>query len=208
MQLPPMVSVLHVIKLALEPEGVHVPPVIVILEFPVKETFIVIPLVQVKISDAVLLRTPAAVLQVNKVTLQLPLNVFMADEVNVKGAPQVTPPEVIVEAADIVNPLEPAQVPAVLSVKFPATVKTALLVIVPVYPEVLVKDRIVIVAEIVAGEAVVSKNTSSVDVGTDWLPAPPDDPAQFVLPVAFQLTLEPPPTQYLEALCTIIPSSI
>ena len=95
-----------------------------------------------------------------------------------------------------------------LSVKLPATVSTAFLVIVPVYPDSFLKDRIVIIADIVAGEAVVSKNTSSVAAGTDWLPAPPDDPAQFVLPVAFQLALEPPPTQYLEKLCTIIPSSI
>jgi hypothetical protein len=130
-----------------------------------------------------------------RVTDQLPTNVFVLALLNVKGAPHVTPPEVIVEAADIVNPLAPAQAPAVLSVKLPATVSTALLVIVPVYPAVFVKDRIVIVAEIVAGEAVVSKITSSADVGTDWLFAPPDIAAQFVLAVAFQLTLAPPPTQ-------------
>ena len=41
-----------------------------------------------------------------------------------------------------------------------------------------------------------SKNTSSAMPGTEALLAPPLTDAQFVAPVAFQLALDPPPTQY------------
>ncbi len=41
-----------------------------------------------------------------------------------------------------------------------------------------------------------SKNTSSVDVGTEALLAPPEVALQFVFTVAFQFVDDPPATQY------------
>lgn len=51
-----------------------------------------------------------------------------------------------------------------------------------------------------------SKKTSSEEVGTEALLAPPEVADQLVLPVASQLASAPPPTQYLEALWTKRPS--
>src|SRR3989344_282859 len=71
------------------------------------------------------------------------------------------------------------------------------------YP-VIFKLLIVLLADKVESLAPVptpSKNTSSVETGTDELSCVFEAEPQFVLEVAFQFTLAPPPTQYLDALC-------
>jgi hypothetical protein len=69
-----------------------------------------------------------------------------------------------------------------------------------VYPAEIVKDLTVIVALIVealfALAPTPSKKTSSVEVGTEALFAPPLVADQFVFPVASQFEVSPPPTQY------------
>ena len=74
---------------------------------------------------------------------------------------------------------------------------------VAVYPAPIAILLIVIAALIVeALFPLPSKNTSSLDPGTEALFAPPDVAAQFVFPVAFQLADAPPPTQYLSEIVT------
>ena len=70
------------------------------------------------------------------------------------------------------------------------------------YP-VISNDLMVILAdrvELLAPTPTPSKNTSSADPGTEALSCVLEAVPQFVFAVAFQLTEEPPPTQYLEAL--------
>ena len=81
---------------------------------------------------------------------------------------------------------------------FPATVRSVdeLWVSVCAYP-VISKELMVVDAESVEAEVeLASKQTSSVEVGTEALFAPPELVAQLVFPVAFQAALDPPPTQY------------
>ena len=66
----------------------------------------------------------------------------------------------------------------------------------------VLRDRIVIAAEMteLPTPELASKKTSSAEPGTVSLFAPPEVSDQFVLPVAFQLVEEPPPTQNLSAI--------
>ena len=67
---------------------------------------------------------------------------------------------------------------------------------VPVYP-VASRLRTVVVTVIddIPTPLLASKQTSSVDTGTEKLFAPPEPFDQFVGPVAAQVLAEPPPTQ-------------
>jgi hypothetical protein len=137
-------------------------------------------------------------------TVKFPKSVFVFAPPNVKALGHVALLLVIVDAALIPIPDAPAIVYVLLNVQFPAIVNPASCVIVAVYPVVIFRDKMVIAADIVLLVLPLtpapSNVTSSADVGTEALFAPPLVLPQLVFPVAFQFELEPPPTQYLEAL--------
>ncbi len=145
----------------------HVPFDIVIATVPVNVAFIVI-LPTVIVSAAVGLNVVLAVIINIPVTVKLPDNVFVAAPVKFILFGHVFPLLVIVDVLLIVSVDAPAIVYAVFNVTLPATVRTALWVIVFVYPDVIVKERIVIVADMteLVPLLLLSKVTSWVLSGT------------------------------------------
>ena len=118
---------------------------------------------------------------------------------------QVLPPLTIVDDADIEILELPAIVNPLCIVQLPPIVRTALWVIVPVYPAVIISDKQVLVLLIVESEvpkAPLPLNiTSSVEAGATALLAPPSVSLQGVGPVAFQLlAAAETPTQYFVAI--------
>jgi hypothetical protein len=168
-----------------------VPPVKAIVVVPEVAPLIVNP-PTVKVFEVIVVAAETVNVPV---IVQLPDNVLVLAPENVTLPGNVLPPLVIVLAADIVIAPVPVtvQLCAVLSVKLPATVKVTavFIVIVEVYPEVNVKERIVILTDTI--DVVLpfapppSKVTSSDTPGTEELSAVPDELPQFVGAVTFQV---------------------
>jgi hypothetical protein len=111
------------------------------------------------------------------------------------NGPKFLPAEIIVEAAVIVFAPTCVQVMPVTSVMLPATVIAVLPAIVPVKPVQLIDFAPVLPVEMVQVTVpdAESKNTSSLVVGIDSPPAPPDVAAHFVPTTLFHVVV--PPTQ-------------